>query len=215
MKEKILEALKKLDPSADTQWTKEGEVNLVAFKFMLGGEAVTREQIEEVAPGFNRSNPVIAVQPFVAPVEPSIAPATIAEGSITSGDVEPEDSKGTTSLEMKMKVEMTLSDGLRALLHMNDARKPVGELSQEEVTQIHTESMEIRGHLIAIKQQILKMVEENDDYLHEVTAEFNRRRPVVHHHQMVHAAYMATMDSAKPVDKARPRAAPIYPSLKR
>lgn len=56
MKDKILENLKSLNSKTDSQWTQDGLVNLNAFKFAMGGEAVTREQLEEAAPGFNREN---------------------------------------------------------------------------------------------------------------------------------------------------------------
>ena len=56
MKEKILESLKSLNPKTDAQWTQDGHVNLNAFKFVNGGESVTREQLEEAAPGFTREN---------------------------------------------------------------------------------------------------------------------------------------------------------------
>lgn len=56
MKEKIIESLKALNTKTDAQWTQDGQVNLNAFKFVNGGEAVTREQLEEAAPGFNRES---------------------------------------------------------------------------------------------------------------------------------------------------------------
>lgn len=59
MNEKIIEALKKLDPKTDSHWNQDGQVNLAAFKFMMGGEAVTREDIDAVAPNFRRDNLVI------------------------------------------------------------------------------------------------------------------------------------------------------------
>lgn len=55
MKQKIVEALKKLDPQNDNQWTQDGLPKLDALKFTIG-EAVTREQVQEAAPDFSRTN---------------------------------------------------------------------------------------------------------------------------------------------------------------
>ena len=59
MKEKIVEALQKLDVANDNQWTQDGLPKIEILKFLMGGEAITREQVEEAAPGFTRANPVI------------------------------------------------------------------------------------------------------------------------------------------------------------
>jgi hypothetical protein len=229
MKEKIIEALKKLDPTADSQWTKEGEVNLVAFKFMLGGEAVTREQIEEAAPGFNRAHPIVGE---VIKVPEEIT--TVAETGLTSAAPEALLNVGTVippaepanvggagealetdieGEELTVLVESTLTDGLRALLHLANERKPVSEMTQEEIAELHHHSIDIRGHLMEVKQRVVQLATEYDDYLHEVTAAYKRNAPKAHQHVMIQAAYAATMGSAKPVDKGRPRALPNYPSL--
>lgn len=59
MKDKIVEALQKLDTANDNQWTQEGLPKIEILKFLMGGEVITREQINEAAPGFTRANPVI------------------------------------------------------------------------------------------------------------------------------------------------------------
>lgn len=231
MKEKIIEALKKLDPTADSQWTKEGEVNLVAFKFMLGGEAVTREQIEEAAPGFNRAKPivgeVIKVPEEIKTLTESGLVPTVPEALLNVGTVIPPaepanvgeagEALETTiegeEQELTVRVEATLTDGLRALLHLANERKPVSEMTQEEIAELHHHSIDIRGHLMEVKQRVVQLATEYDDYLHEVTAAYKRNAPKAHQHVMIQAVYAATMGSAKPVDKGRPRALPNYPSL--
>lgn len=221
MKEKIIEALKKLDPTADSQWTKEGEVNLVAFKFMLGGEAVTREQIEEAAPGFNRANPIVGevTQTTETVLAPTAPETSLNVGTVTP-PVEPDNvgealqtSMEGNEQELTVRVEATLTDGLRALLHLANERKPVSEMTQEEIAELHHHSVDIRGHLMQVKQEVVQLATEYDDYLHEVTAAYKRNAPKAHQHVMIQAAYAATMGSAKPVDKGRPRALPNYPSL--
>lgn len=59
MKDKIVDALQKLDVANDNQWTQDGLPKIEILKFLMGGEAITREQVEEAAPGFTRANPVI------------------------------------------------------------------------------------------------------------------------------------------------------------
>lgn len=52
MKDKILAALKELDPTDDALWTSEGQPKVDALKL----EGVTRAMITEVAPRFTRFN---------------------------------------------------------------------------------------------------------------------------------------------------------------
>jgi hypothetical protein len=58
MKQKIVEALQKLDPQNDNQWTQDGLPKLDALKFLVG-DTVTREQVQEAAPDFTRTNTTI------------------------------------------------------------------------------------------------------------------------------------------------------------
>lgn len=58
MTEKIIEALKQLDVADESQWTKGGDPAVEAVS-ELAGETVTRQQIIDAAPKFNKENPVI------------------------------------------------------------------------------------------------------------------------------------------------------------
>ncbi len=53
MSQKVLDALKKMDPENDKQWTMDGEAKLDTVK-IFSGETVTREELEKIAPGFSR-----------------------------------------------------------------------------------------------------------------------------------------------------------------
>lgn len=55
MSEKIIEALKKLDPAADDQWTADGLPKVEA----LGIEGVKRADVTKAAPHFKRDNPTL------------------------------------------------------------------------------------------------------------------------------------------------------------
>lgn len=57
MKQKIIDGLLKLDPENDNHWTDEGLPKITALKFSVGSN-LTRDDVNEVAPNFTRSNPV-------------------------------------------------------------------------------------------------------------------------------------------------------------
>jgi len=75
MRERILEALSKLDASNDNHWTQDGLPRLETVRFMAAHQGLTREQVSEVAPGFSRSTAsMLEAQPVLtAPVaEPTV-----------------------------------------------------------------------------------------------------------------------------------------------
>lgn len=55
--EQVREALTKLDVADSNHWTNEGLPALDAVKAMLDGRKVTRSEVTEAAPMFNRDNP--------------------------------------------------------------------------------------------------------------------------------------------------------------
>lgn len=61
MTEKIIEALKALDTTNDNHWTTDGLPRLETVKFNAADQSITREQVNQAAPGFTRSNPVTPV----------------------------------------------------------------------------------------------------------------------------------------------------------
>lgn len=67
MSEKIIAALKQLDPVNDAHWADNGEPLLEAVKAMSGIAKLTREQVTNVAPTLNRST----VETWLASVSPS------------------------------------------------------------------------------------------------------------------------------------------------
>ena len=50
----IVEALTKLDPADDANWTAEGKPKMAALEVLLGRTDITRAQVEAAAPGFTR-----------------------------------------------------------------------------------------------------------------------------------------------------------------
>lgn len=66
MAEKILNALKGLDPKNDDSWTADGQPRLEAVKSAVGDQTITREQVVAASPGFNRKS--AAEAPPAAPI---------------------------------------------------------------------------------------------------------------------------------------------------
>ena len=56
----LKEALLKLDVDNDNHWTEQGLPRIETLKFLTGDVSITRESINNTAPGFNRSNREIA-----------------------------------------------------------------------------------------------------------------------------------------------------------
>lgn len=54
MSDKILAALALMDPTVDAHWTMNGDAKLETVKALADGESITREELEALAPGFNR-----------------------------------------------------------------------------------------------------------------------------------------------------------------
>src|SRR3954462_11774402 len=63
MFEKILSALKQLDPVKDEHWTSDGAPRIDVIKQLTGEMSITRESIVAVAPTFNRTSAVAPVVP--------------------------------------------------------------------------------------------------------------------------------------------------------
>jgi hypothetical protein len=74
MSEKILAALRQLDPANDNHWTAEGQPRIDTVKFMTGDSTLTREAITTALPGFVRARAAEMLPPEAAAPAPS-APA--------------------------------------------------------------------------------------------------------------------------------------------
>lgn len=56
MSQALLAALRQLDPNNANHWTSDGAARLETVKLMMNGAAVTREQLNAVAPGLSRGD---------------------------------------------------------------------------------------------------------------------------------------------------------------
>lgn len=223
MSEKIITALKTLDVKTDAQWTQDGQVNLNAFKFVNGGEAVTREQLEEVAPGFNRENAATYFDEkkegeVSAPIEGATVTdanvATILESANAASENTSEEGKQTLGGSMRIGVDITLSDALKTLIKVG-AVIDIAELTSEELSKIVESVPERRNQLINLREEFNAILEKEFNLLIELEGEQERRSPKENHADLVKRVHEANANSRFIVDQPRQRVAPPIPPLKK
>ncbi len=56
LNERLLKAVRKLDPENDAHWTQDGKPAMSAVERLYGSGDVTRAVVDEVAPGYNRKS---------------------------------------------------------------------------------------------------------------------------------------------------------------
>ena len=195
MKDVILAALAKLDTAVDSHWTAQGLVNLNTFKFLAAGVAISREQLEEVAPDFRRENPHVAV-------ESEVEQAT-GEGSDSLGAPE---TAPSTPVSFDNQVEETFSA---------ESFTPVEDLSEEELSSICESYIEQIGNLNVARDKFNKMIDKKIAYLHSVKAELDKRQPQMSLADMVRLAHENVSKNQVPANAPRARPHTVYPLLKR
>lgn len=202
MKEKIIEGLKSLDPKTDAQWTQEGLVNLNAFKFVLGGEAVTREQLEEVAPGFNRENAEVYF----------VENATVkTDYSLQTAD------NVVTGFNADSSADVVVVDSnLSAIVFRpTDVGEGVSNLSDEALAQAEKGLEARRNDLLGLKQNVEKFLNSEFQLLMQIEAEIELRKPKLSQAEMVRLMHEAAAQSGSPIIQGRQRVAPVQPLLKK
>jgi hypothetical protein len=195
MKDVILAALAKLDTAVDSHWTTEGLVNLNTFKFLAGGVAISREQLEEVAPDFRRENPHVAGE--------TEADQSASEGTDSSAAPE----TATTAAEsFDAQVEENLSV---------ESFTPVEDLSEEELSHLCESYIEQIGDLNVARDKFNKMIDKKIAYLHSVKAELDKRQPQMSLADMVRLAHENVSKNQIPANAPRARPHTVYPLLKK
>ena len=195
MKDVILAALAKLDPAVDSHWTAEGLVNLNTFKFLAGGVAISREQLEEVAPDFRRENPHVAGesetdQATSDGADPLAAPETVPAAPVSF------DAQGEENL-------------------FAESFTPAEELSEEELSTLCESYIEQIGDLNVARDKFNKMIDKKIAYLHSVKAELDKRQPQMSLADMVRLAHENVSKNQVPANAPRARPHTVYPLLKR
>lgn len=92
MSDKIKEGLARLDPKNDNHWTEEGLPRLEAMRLFTGQASLTREQVTDADPAFNRKTattdaPAAALAVIASASEPVIAQATEAVAPVVKQDL--------------------------------------------------------------------------------------------------------------------------------
>lgn len=209
MKQKIVDALKKLDPKNDNQWTQDGLPKLDALKFILG-ESVSREQLAEVAPDFTRENTKLAeeggsngdndangnqqentivpdgsIAGFAAEQgketqsheipynEPVSDPGKVGANAPDPAEVQEAKASGNV-VTMSVGVNVELSDVLKNFLgNFND--KPVSELSDEELLELHEAHNDIVSADNEFQSAVNDYVRKRALYLNDVATAVHSR----------------------------------------
>lgn len=221
MSEKIITALKTLDVKTDAQWTQDGQVNLNAFKFVNGGEAVTREQLEEVAPGFNRENAATYFDEKKegegsAPIEGATVTDANVATILESANATSEEGKTTHTASLRIGVDVTLSDALKTLISFGGRKDfDVAELDDERLEYVLKSIPEHRNQLINLREEFNAVLEKEFNLLIELESEQERRTPKENHVDLVKRVHEANANSKFIVDQPRQRVAPPIPPLKK
>lgn len=199
MKEVILAALAKLDPTVDSHWTVEGLVNLNSFKFIAGGVAVTREQLEEVAPNFTRSTPHVDATPAQLNVE-------AAQSAEAGEEAQEEGLDG---------VPLSFQASPLALAFSEASFSPVVEMEEADLNSLCENYLAHIDELNAAREQFNKQADKAVAYLHSAKAEQDRRQPKMSLAEMVRKAHELNANTATPASAPRARPHPVYPVLTR
>ena len=199
MKDVILAALAKLDPAVDSHWTAEGLVNLNTFKFLAGGVAISREQLEEVAPDFRRENPHVAIEGETAQ----------ATGEGTESGTAPETAPETAPTA-PVSFDAQVGESLSV-----ESFTPVEDLSEEELSALCESYIEQIGDLNVARDKFNKMIDKKIAYLHSVKAELDKRQPQMSLADMVRLAHENVSKNQVPANAPRARPHTVYPLLKR
>lgn len=226
MSEKIITALKTLDVKTDAQWTQDGQVNLNAFKFVNGGEAVTREQLEEVAPGFNRENAATYFDEKKegegsaliegAPIEGATVTDANVANILESANVTSEEGKTTHTASLRIGVDVTLSDAVKTLIGVSGRQDfDVKDLDDERLAYIIKSVPERRNQLINLREEFNTILEKEFNILISLEEEAARRVPVENHADLVKRIHEANAASKFIVDQPRQRVAQPIPPLKK
>ena len=157
MKDKIVEALSKLDASNDNHWTQDGLPRIDTLKFLSGGLDITREDVEEASPGFKRASgatpaaqgaaqAAIATEPQgsattldqTAPAAPPAPPVQDVTPPVPPAPPVPEVPVEKTKLEVLREYEVQGVEALNeALADRDDAIRAVATI-QDKLDEVRT-----------------------------------------------------------------------------
>lgn len=218
MNEKILAALKKLDPKNDNQWTSDGLPKLESLKFHVG-DSVTREQVNAVAPSFTRSNPVVEKQDNGTssesvksePLPPKSEPINVEEKAseiAASDEDKSEDSQEGSTEHVVSKVVATVSIGVSDVVKTflsNLEFVDVKTLSDEELKELHDIHSDTLSADNQVLSQLSEVIHKRAIYFAQVEEEFSKRVPGMSTADQLKAFHAQVAKTAASMPVNRPR----------
>lgn len=166
MKDRLIAALKQLEPVNPNHWTAEGLPRLETIRILVGDQSVTRADLVDVAPAFSRTNQAIG------PVEtaPVVTPGSLGISDIVHVEDEEVLPEGVTDEEElaflteeigqlqvardKLNVLLSEKEARRDQIQMKvDAKAPANKLSVQ-VQSYHERQLELRNARVAARKTL-------------------------------------------------------------
>lgn len=186
MKDKIIEGLRKLNVENDNHWTADGLPKIEALKFTVG-PSVTREDVNSVAPGFTRSNPVIEEAEHEEKHDTSSMQETeqtevVADTdnaqyeSLSKVEADKETVNGKSIVTTRIAFDIKVSDAVKAMLQ----DIPVIDFDNVSVEELKQHEKDLSEQVNADNQMLSAMnelVEARAKLYAKVNTEIERRKP--------------------------------------
>lgn len=94
MSQALIAALRQLDPNNPNHWTADGAPRLDTVKLLLNGAAVSREQLNAVAPGLSRGDLTMLYPQQANAAAPAQAPQDAGQGGSSTAGAETQPAAG-------------------------------------------------------------------------------------------------------------------------
>ncbi|MEG0322883.1 MAG: hypothetical protein RR619_02725 [Raoultibacter sp.] len=226
---KIVEALKQLDTSNDNHWTADGFPKMEFMKFKTGIPDLTRADINEAAPEFCRSNPVVnepevkeersADPDLHAQLQQQMQPPVTEYTQGSNGELQVPNVDGipvaTSRVSLQMNLKVQLSGALKSFLEDKFPHVDVKELEMETLQDMLKSGNETLQELQQCKSVLDRMHSDftkRVDSLIEEIEHRNRHIPVKSVQQMYLESQASlpqrvtkeVVTSRYPVDNPRP-----------
>lgn len=186
MKDKIIEGLRKLNVENDNHWTADGLPKIEALKFTVG-PSVTREDVNSVAPGFTRSNPVIEDVEHEEKQDTSSMQETeqtevVADTdnaqyeSLSTVEADKETVNGKSIVTTRIALDINVNDAVKAMLE----DIPVIDFETVSVEELKEYEKALLEQVNADNQMLSAMnelVEARAKLYAKVNTEIERRKP--------------------------------------
>lgn len=207
MKEKIIEALGKLDVNNDNHWTNEGLPKLEALKFSVGSN-VTRDQVNEVAPGYTREHPF-----FIE--TGNVEPAQVAETKQPEVANEAADNAETVEGEEAGKVPQAVEKRISTLTVNVDAKMMLSGLFEElpvvfdgldteallQIEELYKVSMQAEQNLM---DEVNRFISKRAEAYNELCEAIAKSQPKSKLHDQL-SAFREAMKNSETLPINRPR----------